>query len=333
MKSVAAIFDRFQEMHILVIGDVMLDTYVYGHIERMSPEAPVPVVDVQSEETRLGGAANVALNCKALGAEVSIATVIGNDQDGMLLKKLLNDAAISTKLVMQSDNRITTNKQRVIARNQQMIRIDREIQSNLSIQDEHPFIDQTLRFIQVQKPSIVIIEDYDKGIMTAHVIDKIIAHCNLLNVPIAVDPKKKHFLNYKNVTLFKPNLKEIKEGLKIPDIKVCFSSLLTVHQKLKDILQHKISLFTLSEHGVFVADENYQQEFPSFRRTIADVSGAGDTVIAVASMTYIATNDTKIMAQWANLAGGLVCEVVGVVPIDADKLRTEIEKLSLLPHS
>lgn len=332
MDSVAHIFEKFQNMHILVIGDVMLDTYVYGNINRMSPEAPVPIVDVQNEETRLGGAANVALNCKALGADVTLATIIGNDKDGNVLEQLLSTSAIDTALVIHSENRITTNKQRVIARNQHMIRIDREIVNDLSMQEEHSFIDQTLRFIQVQKPSIVIIEDYDKGIMTPHVIEKIIEHCNLLNIPIAVDPKKKHFLNYKNVTLFKPNLKEIKEGLNINTVNISEASLGTIHDRLNDVLQHEISLITLSEHGVFVADNSSLHHYPSYRRTIADVSGAGDTVIAVASMTYIATKDIEIMAQWANLAGGLVCEAVGVVPIDADKFKSEIEKLSLLPN-
>ena len=211
MKSTQEIFDSFKDMHVLVIGDLMLDKYTYGNAERISPEAPVPIVDVLHEECRLGGAANVALNCRALGAKVSIASVIGVDTAADELLRLLDNAQVNADLLMRSDARTTTIKQRVLVRNQQLLRLDFENTTELLTKDEHAFIDQTMRFIQVQKPQIVIFEDYNKGVLKQHVITKIVEHCNLLNIPTAVDPKKANFLAYKDVTIFKPNLKKIRQ--------------------------------------------------------------------------------------------------------------------------
>lgn len=329
--TISSVFESFQQMHVVVIGDVMLDKYIYGSTDRISPEAPVPVVDVRKQETRLGGAANVALNCKALGAKVTLASVVGNDDDAQLMLELLQSHDIATDLIQKSDTRPTTVKQRIMSRNQQLLRLDFETTADLDTTDEHPFIDRVMRYVQVQKPDMVIFEDYNKGVLKANVINRILGHCITLGIPTAVDPKKVNFFNYKGITIFKPNLKEVKEGLDWKVLDINIESLNAVHEALAEQLQHQISFITLSERGVYVHDQDAAHLYPTYIRNIADVSGAGDTVIAVGAMTYVATRNAGLMAQWANVAGGLVCETVGVVPIEAQQLERELEQLALHP--
>lgn len=321
------IFTECSKLHVVVVGDVMLDNYRWGDVERISPEAPVPVVSIRKAESRLGGAANVAVNCKALGARVSVASVIGNDDDGKTMIRLLQEQDIETDLVQQSDARITTTKTRILSRNQQMIRFDSEMKEELNTRDEHAFIDATLRYLQIQKPQVLIFEDYNKGLLKENVIEKITKHCKALGIVIAVDPKLHNFFAYKQADIFKPNLKEVREALHIPLEQVNEETLAEVHKALQEKLQHRISFITLSEKGVYYHDEHGGNIVPSHRRNIADVSGAGDTVIAVAAMVFALTGDVEKMACWSNIAGGLVCEEVGVVPIDKEKLLQEILKL------
>lgn len=321
------IFEKIAGLHVVVIGDVMIDNYRWGDVERISPEAPVPVVSIRKSENRLGGAANVALNCSALGAQVSMASVIGNDDDGRILLQLLTEQGIDTALVQQSDARMTTAKTRILSRNQQMIRFDSEMKEELNTRDEHAFIDATLRYLQIRKPQIVIFEDYNKGVLKENVIQKIITHCHSLGIIVAVDPKSRNFFAYKGVDIFKPNLKEVREGLHIPLDHISETSMGAVHELLQQQLQHKISFVTLSEKGVYYHNENKGKILPSHIRNIADVSGAGDTVIAVAAIVYALTRDAGLMAAYSNIAGGLVCEEVGVVPVDKAKLLAEIKQL------
>jgi rfaE bifunctional protein kinase chain/domain len=321
------IFQECSKLHVVVVGDVMLDNYRWGDVERISPEAPVPVVSIRKAESRLGGAANVAVNCKALGARVSVASVIGNDDDGKTMMRLLKEQGIETDLVQQSDARITTTKTRILSRNQQMIRFDSEMKEELNTRDEHAFIDATLRYLQIQKPQVLIFEDYNKGLLKENVIEKITKHCKALGIIIAVDPKLHNFFAYKQADIFKPNLKEVREALHIPLDQINEETLLQVHKALQEKLQHRISFITLSEKGVYYHNEQDGSIVPSHRRTIADVSGAGDTVIAVAAMVFALTGDAEKMACWSNIAGGLVCEEVGVVPIDKEKLLQEIIRL------
>ncbi len=316
-------------LHVLVVGDVMLDNYWWGSVERISPEAPVPVVAINKRESRLGGAANVAVNCRALGAAVSLASVVGTDKEGDTLIQLANEAGIDTSLIMQSPQRPTTTKVRVLARNQQMLRLDEETTDDLYLEEEHPFIDMVLRFIQRVKPNVVIFEDYNKGVLKENVINRISAHCREIGIITAVDPKKKNFLAYKGVTIFKPNLKEVKEGLNLPLEKTDLAELNDVHAKLHEVLQHQVTFITLSEKGVFYASDASAAVIPSHIRNIADVSGAGDTVIATAALIYALTGDTNLMAEISNLSGGLVCEEVGVVSINKDKLMAESSLLTL----
>ncbi len=321
-KSViASLFDKMSQLHVVVVGDIILDNYLFGDVERISPEAPVPVVTIHKRESRLGGAANVAVNCKALGAKVTLAGVIGNDAAGDLVLKEAEAAGINTDLVQRSRRRATTNKTRVISRSQHMLRLDEELAEDLYTEEEHPFIDALLKFLQIQKPDVLIFEDYDKGVLKENVIQRVIAHCKEVGIVTTVDPKKKNFLSYKNVTLFKPNLKEVREALNIsvvPDKE----NLDKVHASLKEALGHEISFITLSEKGVFYSNGS-SAIIPSHLRNIADVSGAGDTVIATASMVYALTKDVHLMAEISNIAGGLVCEESGVVPIDKEKLLQE----------
>lgn len=323
----AEIFDKFSKLHVVVVGDVMLDCYRWGEVERISPEAPVPVVSILRSENRLGGAANVALNCRALGAKVTLASVIGNDEDSKVLLQLLQEQEIGTELLQQSDARITTTKTRILSRNQQIVRLDAEMKEELGIRDEHAFIDATLRYLQIQKPDILIFEDYNKGVLKENVIERISAHCRALGILIAVDPKLNNFFAYRQADIFKPNLKEVREGLHVPLTAVSEAAMDEVHHMLQEQLQHRISFVTLSEKGVYYHDENGGNILPSHIRNIADVSGAGDTVIAVAAMVYALTRDARLMASWSNIAGGLVCEEAGVVPVNKRKLMEEIQRL------
>lgn len=329
-KSLKDIFQKISSVKVFVVGDAMLDKYWYGEIERISPEAPIPVVSIQRKEVRLGGAANVALNCSALGAEVFLLTTTGKDPDGQKMMSLLNEHGINAAFCLQSKERITTAKTRVIAKNQQVIRIDEELSNDLSIKDEHHFIDVCLRAIQIEKPDILIFEDYNKGLLTENMIEKIIAHCKHVGVMTSVDPKLKNFFAYCEVDLFKPNLKEIREALKMDIEAISKLKLKELHKLIHEKLKHQISLFTLSEKGIFVQNRQDAYLIPSHIRQIADVSGAGDTVIAVASLIYFISQDSWLAAQIANLAGGLVCEQAGVVSIDKALLLAETTE-KLLP--
>ena len=321
------LFNGINDLHVVVVGDVMLDNYWWGQVDRISPEAPVPVVAIQKRESRLGGAANVALNCKALGAKVTLASVVGNDMEGGSLIAMAAQAGIDTSLIMQSSKRPTTTKVRILSRNQQMLRLDDEITDDLFTEEEHPFIDLVLRFLQRVKPDVLIFEDYNKGVLKANVIDRITAHCKEIGIVTAVDPKKKNFLAYRDVTIFKPNLKEVREGLNIPVEQVNAAELNDVHDRLNNVLHHQVTFITLSEKGVFYNNGTSSAILPSHIRNIADVSGAGDTVIATASLVYTLTRDVALMAEVSNLAGGLVCEDVGVVSIQKDKLFRESEAI------
>jgi D-glycero-beta-D-manno-heptose-7-phosphate kinase len=321
------LFKSFSSVKIGVIGDVMLDTYWWGNVERISPEAPVPVVTVNKREYRIGGAGNVALNLASLGTPVSVFSVVGDDDDGLILTGLLNEKKIDTSFLLKSANRITTNKIRVISRNQQMLRLDSETQVPLDHEQEQNLILQVERFIHEQKPAAIIFEDYNKGVLTEKIIYKLIDVCKKNSIITAVDPKRKHFFEYREVDIFKPNLKEAREALNLLIDEVNENALTLIHQKLKAELNHRISFITLSEKGVFYEEGQESHIVPSHIRSVADVSGAGDTVIAVATLIYALTRNTRMMAEIANLAGGLVCESVGTVAIDKARLQRECVRL------
>ena len=321
------LFHQFAQLKVAVIGDVMLDTYWWGKVERISPEAPVPVVAVSKKEQRIGGAGNVALNLHSLGAAVSVISVLGKDDDGEQLTKLFAENNINTKYLVYSQQRITTNKIRIISRNQHMMRLDAELINDITAADEEKLLTAFENFIAAENPDVVVLEDYNKGVLTENVIAKIISLCKKNNILTTVDPKRKNFFSYKGVDIFKPNLKEVKEGLNLLSDEVSENILKDIHLQLQQKLQHKISFITLSEKGVFYNDEKTAAIIPTHIRNVADVSGAGDTVIAVASLVYAATKNVTLMADVANIAGGLVCEEVGTVAIDKEKLLQECIQL------
>lgn len=327
MMDFDKLFQQFSTIKAGVIGDVMLDTYWWGHVERISPEAPVPVVALDKREVRIGGAGNVALNLVSLGAKTSIFSVLGEDEPGKELDKMLADSGIDTSYVICSHTRKTTNKTRVISRNQQMMRLDSETTDDLTTEAEDALVARVRDYIVTEKPSIIIFEDYNKGVLTARVIKEVLALCAEHHIITSVDPKRKNFFAYKTATIFKPNLKEVKDGLNLLVEEVNLPTLKHIHQLLKEQLQHHISLITLSEKGVFYQEKENSLIIPSHIRNIADVSGAGDTVIAVASLVYAAAKDTGLMAGIANIAGGLVCEEVGTMAINKEKLLQECKLL------
>ena len=325
--NLEAIFNSFNDMKVAIVGDVMIDSYVMGKVHRMSPEAPVPVLLLDKEDHRLGGAANVALNLKALGAEVYLCSVIGTDTAATKFQNLLSEATIQNQEIIQSEERKTTVKTRVLSGTQHVLRIDQEDTCDLSEPLEDALIQATKRRIDLGIDALIF-EDYNKGVLTHRVITELIAYAKEKGVKTTVDPKKDNFLSYRGVNLFKPNLKEIKEGLDI-NIDVVNQPDSIVHgaKQLRDKLNHELTLITLSEHGVFVENGTTWEIIPAHLREITDVSGAGDTVIAVATLCLIAGLSPTEIAAIANLSGGLVCEHSGVVSVDKVALLNEAQKL------
>ena len=325
--NLEAIFNSFNDMKVAIVGDVMIDSYVMGKVHRMSPEAPVPVLLLDKEEHRLGGAANVALNLKALGAEVYLCSVIGTDTAAMKFQLLLSEAKIQNQEIIQSDDRKTTVKTRVLSGTQHVLRIDQEDTCDLSETLEDALIQATKRRIDMGIDALIF-EDYNKGVLTHRVITELIAYAKEKGVKTTVDPKKDNFLSYRGVNLFKPNLKEIKEGLDVNiDVVNKPDSIVDGAKQLRDKLNHELTLITLSEHGVFVENGTTWEIIPAHLREITDVSGAGDTVIAVATLCLIAGLSPTEIAAIANLSGGLVCEHSGVVSVDKVALLNEAQKL------
>jgi D-glycero-beta-D-manno-heptose-7-phosphate kinase len=325
--QLAELFEAFNGKRVLVIGDVMTDAYIKGQVTRMSPEAPVPVVDLQEQEQRIGGAGNVALNLIALGAKAILASVIGQDNAGKELEQMLQNAGIQTSALVVSSQRKTTIKTRVLSNGKQMLRIDSEDQHDLQ-PNEEALLKENISALLAEGIDGVLLEDYNKGVLTTALIQWIISEANARNIPIAVDPKKKNFFAYVGCTLFKPNLKELKEGLHIDfNFQQDPVALHTAITQLQHQINSRYTLVTLSEHGVQLFDGQKHQHHPAHRRNIADVSGAGDTVIATTTLCLICGASPEQMTALANLAGGLVCEHPGVVSIDKEKFLQEALQL------
>jgi len=319
-EHIISLLKRFSGFRVLVVGDVMVDAYLWGRVSRISPEAPVPVVSEGKRENRPGGAANVALNIHSLGAQAIICSVIGNDAYGDTFTNLITDSGMSAEGMIYSDERITTVKQRIIAGGQQLLRVDSEQDNFLEPSLEKIFIERTESLLEARKTDALIFQDYDKGVVTPGVIDRLIGKALQLGIPVLVDPKKRNFKLYRNATLFKPNFKELTEGL---NIELCKSDILNLHKALEQFQQDagfEMVLLTLSENGMLINKGNEYHVVPAETRDITDVSGAGDTVIAVASLALAAGMDAYNMARLANAAAGFVCEKAGVVPVDKDWL-------------
>lgn len=320
-------FDSFKTKNVLIVGDVMVDAYIRGSVSRVSPEAPVPIVNLEDRENRLGGAANVALNIASLGATPIICAVVGSDQEGDLLKELLQESNLDTSGIIHDVDRQTTVKTRIISDQQQLLRVDQEDTHYLKDAVAESFVNNISRIIGSRHIDAIIFEDYNKGVLSEKVISAIIEIAKEHNIVTTVDPKKENFFAYKNVSLFKPNLKELREGLNVN----CDPRNKEEFVKVVNILQEKIAceraMITLSEHGVFIMDNDSHYFIPAHFRNITDVSGAGDTVISVATLALAVGLPTKLIAEIANLAGGLVCEQVGVVSIGRSELLDETHKV------
>lgn len=325
------LFERFNNLNVLIIGDVMVDSYLWGTVTRISPEAPVPVVEVKKRENRLGGAANVALNIKSMGANPILCSVVGNDVKGNEFMELLKQEGMPTHGIVQSKKRITTTKFRVLGNKVQMLRVDEEEVDNLNAEDSQDLLERFEDILNESPIDVIIFQDYDKGVINGELINRVVAKAQVMKIPVAVDPKKKNFSLYKHVTLFKPNLKELREGLNIEIENPNQQELKRASDKLRDLIDAQIILITLSEAGVFVdytnADKKSTHLIPSHVRSISDVSGAGDTVISVASLCLALRVAPEQMSMISNLAGGLVCEKAGVVPVDRDQLLNTLIKI------
>lgn len=329
-EAIHELFNQFGRQKVLVVGDVMIDSYLYGNVERISPEAPVPVVTLKKRVSRLGGASNVALNLKSLGAEVMLCSVIGNDPQSEQFLQLMAEQHLPANALVKSAERITTTKYRIIGNRSQMLRVDEESEQYLNASETRLLCDMLKATFSDFKPTVIILQDYNKGVLSPEIIETVITLSKANNIPVAVDPKKLYFSDYKDVTLFKPNLKELAEGLKLSVDAASVESLANAAEILHQSQNISQVMITLSEHGVFVsANKDGQREnflIPAFQRDIADVSGAGDTVISVAALCLGAKTDSRLMACMANLAGGLVCENHGVVPVDRQRLLDDAVK-------
>ncbi len=327
--GIEQIFKSFNSLNVLIIGDVMIDTYMWGNVNRISPEAPVPIVSVTKKENRLGGAANVALNVQAMGATPILCSMIGDDSSSKIFFDLLKKQKLSSEGILKSNKRVTTVKTRVIGGNHQMLRVDEEIEISLNIEEIKVFSENIKQLILSKKADVIVFEDYDKGCITQELIKSIVAFAKQKNIPIVVDPKKKNFMSYCGVTLFKPNIKELKEGLKLDFDHNNNKEL----EKIADdfIKKQNINtlLITLSEKGIYTHSSKTKTMIHAHVRNISDVSGAGDTVISLAALCLALNLSPVITATLANLAGGLVCEQVGVVPIDKKQLLKEAIRLKL----
>jgi len=321
MQSVSELINGFSRLKVLIIGDLMIDSYTWGKVSRISPEAPVPVVNVIRRESRLGGAGNVVLNISSLGATAVICSVIGDDAPGRELQKIILDANLSTDGLIVEPGRMTTVKERIIAGSQQVVRVDSETENSISLSSQQALLAHIKD--SMSDVDVIIFEDYDKGVLSAELIQSVISMAKENNIPTVVDPKRKNFFAYEGATLFKPNLHELRDGLGLMPTDFDADHLAETVRKFKVSQEFTGVFVTLSERGVYIDFDNDQHLIPAHIRQISDVSGAGDTVISIAACVLALGGSTEQIASLANLGGGLVCESLGVVPINLALLRKE----------
>jgi len=326
-----SIFQAFSKQNILIIGDVMVDAYLFGKVDRISPEAPVPIVAVKRRDNRLGGAANVALNVKSLGGTPYLCSVVGNDDKGMLFFELMKSNNINTEGIEVCDDRITTTKFRIIGNTAQMLRVDEETDVLLDAQTTELLFNRIKTIIDNKKIDVIIFQDYDKGVITHKLIEIVVALARSKNIKITVDPKKRNFNNYCNVDLFKPNLKELLEGVKSDISPKNIQELLSIVVPFQKKSGCKHFMITMSEKGALIStmdgERTTYHHVDAHLRNIADISGAGDTMISVASMCLANNMSAEDIVKISNVAGGIVCEYVGVVPVDKEVFYNEITRL------
>lgn len=314
--DIDTLFKSFQKKKIAVIGDIMLDRYIFGHVSRISPEYPVPVVDVTHETLRLGGAANVAINIHAMGAQTMLLGIIGTDDNAETLKDLMRSHGLSPKNLFHDPERPTTCKTRVLSQNHHIARVDYESRDEVT-EPAVSFIDKHLKE-SVGSLDAIVLQDYNKGTLTPALIGKIFASASSENIPVLVDPKLKGFFNYSGCTVFKPNLAEIGSSLGIA-LNNTDDEIERACTILMDKMQCRHLVVTRSEKGLTICNDRFTH-IPASSLEVADVSGAGDTVIGMLSLGFAAGLDIETSAEIANLAAGTVCQEVGAVPVNPDKL-------------
>ncbi|TVR40673.1 MAG: D-glycero-beta-D-manno-heptose-7-phosphate kinase [Bacteroidia bacterium] len=330
-NTITRLFHSFEGKKLLIIGDVMIDAYLWGSVDRVSPEAPVPIVTLNKRESRLGGAANVAMNIQNMGGIPVLCSVIGSDSKGELFLELLDEEGLTNEGIITSDNRLTTVKFRVFGNNVQMLRVDEEVAHYLKEDEAAKLMETISGLINSNGIDAIVFEDYDKGVISPTMIENVLKLAGKHDIPVVVDPKKKNFSQYKGVTLIKPNLKELREGLNLNGELIGPEQINKAVLALQDKLEVEIVLATLSDKGIYysrrTANGNIETgSIPAYIRDVADVSGAGDTVISLAALCVAVGAPVELMARICNLGGGLVCEMVGVVPVNKDKLLFEALK-------
>jgi len=327
IKTLEEAFNAFNDLRVLVIGDSMIDSYLWGDVERISPEAPVPVISRTEKENRLGGAANVAINIKSLGAKPILASVIGNGRRSITFKKLMDQQGLTKQGIYESNTRLTTNKTRIISNNQHLLRVDEEENEPLNSETETAFLNHLLYILDNEPIDSIVFEDYDKGSITPKIIKEIVKTANNKNIPVLVDPKRRNYYQYKNLTFFKPNFKELVEGLNVQikktDSKAIFDAAKDMHEKQ----EIEWVMITLSEQGILISNGKEYKHIPAKIRNISDVSGAGDTIIGISSVGLALGLSPWIIAEISNIGGGQVCEKPGVVPVEKQQLLKECKTL------
>ncbi len=341
MINIDEILRGFTKLNVLIVGDVMIDRYLHGKVNRISPEAPVPVVELQKTEDRLGGAANVALNIKALGATPYLYSIIGADTEGGIFLELMQEKDLPLMGIMRSEERKTTVKTRIMAGTQQMLRVDSEMTHDTEGVLQNDFVAQIEVLLNQKDIHVIIFQDYNKGVLSLKTIKEVTNLALKKGIPTVVDPKKNNFLEYQNVVLFKPNLKEIREAVPF-DVKPNVESLKKATDYLREHLGQTYTMITLSDKGLYLESNDEFTEsqprllggdggciYPTKLRNIADVSGAGDTVVSIAALCIAASLDKDTIAILSNIAGGQVCETAGVVPIDLEQFIKEVKSESV----
>lgn len=320
------LFQAFNQINVLILGDVIIDRYLDGKVDRISPEAPVPIVHLQHSDNRLGGAANVALNVKAMGAEPYLFSVIGEDENTEIFKHLMPKNNLWSAGIIVSEERCTTVKTRIMSNNQQLLRVDREDTHDISENVEVLLLNKIKAFLEEKEIQVIILQDYNKGVFSLSMIQKILTQAKAKNIPVVVDPKKNHFFEFKHVDIFKPNLKEIRESVPF-EVLPNLESLKKASDFLRQKSKNHNTIITLSEKGMFIDDGKNSKIIPTQVRNIADVCGAGDSVISLTALSLALKLDLVQIATLANLAGGQVCEKVGVVPVNKNQLEEEYNLL------
>ena len=313
---------NFSDLNVLIIGDVMLDFYLFGEVNRISPEAPVPVVEVMSKEARPGGAANVALNLLALGARPILLTMVGRDNTGNTLIKMMKEAGVRVNHILQHKGRVTSLKTRIFDEDKQVVRFDEEEVEDLELTQEHLIIKEFRKILANEKINAIILQDYNKGVLTKHFIKQVLLLSSKNGIPVMVDPKERNFFEYQNVDIFKPNLREFSEAIGYRINPKSYDSLKSGAEELRRKNRFKNLMITLGSNGIFCfTSDGNSFIVPARQIKAADVSGAGDTVISIAALAFVKKFSMREIAQFANKGAAAVCKKVGVTPVALKELK------------